>query len=133
VRYSPTLVDHFRHPRNAGMMRDPDGVGEAEYPECMDLARFYLRVRDGRVVEARFQSYGCGPTIAAASAGTDLAAGRPLEELMAVGAERVERALGGLPPDRAHAAVVVAGALRAAARDALDRLGHNGGRGERHA
>ncbi len=47
--YSPTLVDHFRNPRNAGMMRDPDGVGEDEYPDCMDLARFYLRVREGRV------------------------------------------------------------------------------------
>jgi nitrogen fixation NifU-like protein len=114
------------------MMRDPDGVGEEEYADCMDLARFYLRVRDGRVVEARFQSYGCGPTIAAASAGTELAAGRRLEELAALDADRVERALDGLPADRAHAATVVAGALRAAARDALGRTRENGTQGGRH-
>ncbi|PYM68980.1 MAG: hypothetical protein DME10_25465, partial [Candidatus Rokuibacteriota bacterium] len=69
VQYSPTLIDHFRNPRNAGVMREPDGVGEDEFTECMDLARFYLRVRDGRVEEARFQAYGCGPTLAACSAG----------------------------------------------------------------
>ncbi|HET7875140.1 MAG TPA: iron-sulfur cluster assembly scaffold protein [Methylomirabilota bacterium] len=121
--YSAALIDHFRNPRNAGMMRDPDGVGEDEYTECMDLARFYLRVRDGRVVEARFQTYGCGPTIAAASAGTELAAGLVLEELARLEPARVEAAVGGLPRERLHAAEVVAGALRAAARDAMARAG----------
>jgi nitrogen fixation protein NifU and related proteins len=123
VAYSPTLVDHFRNPRNAGMMRDPDGVGESEFKECMDLARFYLRVRDGRVVEARFQSYGCGPTIAASSAATELAAGQRLEELVGLAQTRIEAAVGGLPDERRHAAEVVALALRAAADDALRRLG----------
>jgi len=123
VSYSATLLDHFRHPRNAGMMRDPDGVGEGEFPECMDLARFYLRVRDGLVVEARFQTYGCGPSIAASSAATELAAGQTLEDLAVLAETRVEAAVGGLPDDRRHAAEVVAVAMRAAARDALRRLG----------
>lgn len=121
--YSAALIDHFRNPRNAGMMRDPDGVGESEYRECMDLARFYLRVREGRVVEARFQTYGCGPTIAASSAATELAAGRRLEDLAELPEARVLDAVGGLPDDRRHAAQVVALAMRAAARDALDRQG----------
>ncbi len=123
MRYSETLLDHFRNPRNAGMMREPDGVGEGEYPECMDLARVYLRVRGGRVVEARFQSYGCGPTIATSSAGTELITGAPLAELAELSSARVERAVGGLPEDRAHAAEVVSAAIRAAARDALGRMG----------
>jgi nitrogen fixation NifU-like protein len=122
VNYSPTLIDHFRNPRNAGMMRDPDGVGEAEYTECMDLARFYLRIGDGRVREARFQTYGCGPTIAAASAATELAVGKPLESLAGLTDASVEAALGGLPDERRHAAAVVAMAMRAAARDAMARL-----------
>jgi len=122
MAYSATLIDHFRYPRNAGMMRDPDGVGEGEYEGCMDLARFYLRVRDGRVVEARFQTYGCGPTIAASSAATELAAGQGLEELATLQEESVEAAVGGLPDERRHAAAVVALAMRAAARDALRRL-----------
>jgi nitrogen fixation NifU-like protein len=121
VAYSPTLIDHFRNPRNAGMMRDPDGVGEGEYKECMDLVRFHLRVRQGRVVEARFQAYGCGPTIATASAATEIAAGARLADLLALPAGTVEAAVGGLPEARRHAAEVAALGLRAAARDALGR------------
>jgi nitrogen fixation NifU-like protein len=116
VRYSATLIDHFLHPRNAGMMRAPDGIGEGQYEGCGDLARFFLRAPDGLVVEARFQTWGCGPTIAAASAASELVAGRRVADVAALGADEVERALDGLPDDRKHAADVVAGALRAAAR-----------------
>jgi nitrogen fixation NifU-like protein len=123
MTYSPALIDHFRNPRNAGIMRDPDGVGEGEHTDCMDLARFYLRVRNGRVIEARFQTYGCGPAIAASSAGTELAGGQRLEDLAALPDAAVEAAVGGLPEGRRHAASVVAHALRAAAQDAMRRLG----------
>jgi nitrogen fixation NifU-like protein len=125
VRYSETLVDHFLNPRNAGFLRDPDGVGEDEYEGCGDLARFFLRVRDGRAVELRFQTYGCGPTIAAASVASELAVGRAVDDLAGVKAEEIEQALQGLPDDRKHAADVVAGALRAAARDYLSRGGRH--------
>src|SRR5262249_54305156 len=105
------------------MMRDPDGVGEGEYSQCMDVARFYLRGLDGRVSEARFQTYGCGPTIAASSAATELAQGQRLEDLARLSDADIETALGGLPDERRHAASVVAMALRNAARDAMDRAG----------
>ena len=121
MRYSATLLDHFLNPRNAGLMREPDGTGVDEYEGCGDLARFFLRVRDGRVSEVRFQTYGCGPTIAAASVASEKVAGRPVEELLDMKAREVEEALDGLPDDRKHAADVVAGALRAAALDALRR------------
>jgi nitrogen fixation NifU-like protein len=121
VRYSPTLVDHFLHPRNAGLLRDADGIGEDQFDGCGDLARFFLRVRDGRAAEIRFQTYGCGPTIAAASVASELLQGRTVEELVEVKAETIEQALGGLPEDRKHAAEVAAGAVRAAALDCLRR------------
>ncbi len=121
MRYSEAVVDHFLNPRNAGLMVDPDGVGEDEYEGCGDLARIFLRVREGRAVEVRFQAYGCGPTIAAASAASELAGGRPLEDLVHLKADEVERALAGLPDDRRHAAELAAGALRAAALDHLSR------------
>ena len=121
MRYSPVLVDHFLNPRNAGLMRDPDGVGEDEYEGCGDLTRFYLRVSQGRAAEVRFQTYGCGPTIAAASVASELARGQAIEDLVALKAGDVEAALGGLPDDRRHAAEVAAGALRAAALDHLRR------------
>lgn len=130
MQYSPALIDHFRNPRNAGIMRNPDGVGEGEYKDCMDLVRFHLRVRDGKVMEARFQAYGCGPTIAAASAATEVATGYALEALLDVEAARIEAAIGGLPEPRRHAADVAALGLRAAARDALNR---GDMRSDRHA
>ena len=123
MRYSATLVEHFLNPRNAGLMRDPDGTGEETFDGCGDLARVFLRVQEGRATEVRFQSYGCGPTIAAASAASELIAGRAVEELVSLKADEVERAVDGLPDDRKHAAAVVAGAVRAAALDALRRPG----------
>lgn len=123
MRYSATVLDHFLNPRNAGLMCDPDGVGQDEYAGCGDLARFFLRVREGRVVELRFQTYGCGPTIAAASAASEWLVGRAVEDLAGVKAEEIERVLDGLPEDRRHAAELVAGAVRAAARDHLRRGG----------
>jgi len=126
MRYSATLVEHFLNPRNAGLMRNADGTGSEEYDGCGDLTRFYLRVHGGCLAEARFQAYGCGPTIAAASVATELAAGRTVEALTLLKAQEIEDALDGLPDDRKHAAEVAAGAMRAAALDALGRL-----RGER--
>jgi nitrogen fixation NifU-like protein len=114
-------VDHFLNPRNAGIMRDADGMGQDEFAPCGDLARFFLRVVDGRVHEIRFQTYGCGPTIAAASAASELVTGWELEAVLRLSAEDVERAVDGLPEDRRHAADVVAGALRAATLDTLTR------------
>ena len=121
MRYSPALLEHFLNPRNAGLMREPDGVGAEEYEGCGDLARFFLRVRDGRVSEVKFQTYGCGPTIAAASAASERVTGWAVEDLLSLKAQEVEDAVDGLPDDRKHAADVVAGALRAAALDALGR------------
>jgi nitrogen fixation NifU-like protein len=121
VRYSPALLDHFLNPRNAGLMQEPDGVGVDEYEGCGDLARFFLRIREGRVSAVRFQTYGCGPTIAAASAASERVTGRGVEELLSLESQEVEDAVDGLPDDRKHAAEVVAGALRAAALDALRR------------
>ncbi len=121
MNYSAKLIDHFRNPRNVGMLRNPDGVGEDEYGGCGDVVRFYLRVQEGKVAEVRFQTYGCGPTIAAASAGSELATGRRVEQLLALSADEVEAALDRLPEERRHAAEVVVGALHAAARDHLRR------------
>lgn len=111
------------------MMRDADAIGEAEFDGCGDVARFYIKVVDGRVADVRFQTYGCGPTIAASSAGSELATGRPVVELLAVTEREITVAVGGLPDERRHAARVVAGALRAAARHYLRKQGGPPGEG----
>ena len=134
MNYSAKLIDHFRNPRNVGMMRNPDGVGEDEYGGCGDVVRIHLRVQDGTVTEARFQTYGCGPTIAAASAGSELATGRKVERILDLTAAEVEAALDGLPEERRHAAEAVVGALHAAVKDYLRRQGERAGPegGSRH-
>jgi nitrogen fixation NifU-like protein len=114
--YSDIILDHFRSPRNVGMMRDASAAGESEDPSCGDLARFYLRIEEDRVREARFQTYGCGPSIAASSIATELVRGRAVDAVGALTAEAVEQALGGLPADRRHAATLVVDALRDAVR-----------------
>jgi nitrogen fixation NifU-like protein len=131
--YSDAVLDHFRNPRNAGVLRDPDGVGEAENPVCGDLAKISIRVADGRVAEARFQTYGCGPSIAAASVGTELVRQMTLDDALALAAEEIEVALGGLPPDRKHAADVVAEAIHAAVENHLRRRGASPKGGTGHA
>lgn len=115
--YSEIVIDHFRSPRNVGMMPRPDAVGESEDGSCGDMARFYLRVEGGCVTEARFQTYGCGPSIAASSLATELVRGRAVDGLGDLTAATVERALGGLPEDRRHAATLVVAALRRALAD----------------
>ena len=109
-------------------MRDADGSGSDEFAGCGDLAKFFVRVRDGHLEAVRFQAYGCGPTIAAASVATELVMGRALKEVLVVKSHEIENALDGLPEDRRHAAEVAAGAMRAAALDAMRRL--RGSQGE---
>ena len=113
--YSDIVLEHFRAPRNVGMMRDADAVGESEDGSCGDLARFYLRIDGDRVREVRFQTYGCGPSIAASSLATELVRDCPVDQLDGLTPDALERALGGLPEDRRHAATLVVAALRAAA------------------
>jgi nitrogen fixation NifU-like protein len=114
--YSETLLDHFRSPRNVGMMPSADAMGESEDATCRDLARFYLRIEGDLVREARFQTYGCGPSIAASSVATELVRDRPVAALDELTPETVEDALDGLPADRRHAATMVVDALRGALR-----------------
>ncbi len=103
------------------MMRNPDAVGEQEYEGCGDLARFHLRIVAGKVAEVRFQTYGCGPTIAASSFGSELAQGQPVETLLTIRPQTLDEGLGWLPQDRKHAAEIVALALQNAARSYLGR------------
>jgi len=123
VNYSAKLINHFQHPCNVGMMRNPDGVGQGEFEGCGDVVRVYLRVESGTVTEVRFQTYGCGPTIAAASAGSELATGLDVARVLDLSADEVEAAVDGLPAERRHAAEVVREALQAAATDYLRRHG----------
>jgi nitrogen fixation protein NifU and related proteins len=112
--YSETLLDHFQNPRNVGELEDADASAEEENPVCGDRLRVWLRVEDGRIAEMRWKADGCAPAIAAASAASELVVGMVLAEARSVDRERITQALGGLPPRKAHAAILAAVAVQRA-------------------
>jgi nitrogen fixation NifU-like protein len=116
--YTATAVDHFTNPRNVGGLQDPDGKGSDANPTCGDRTTITVRVRDGRVDEARFRTFGCVAAIASASVLTELVIGRNVADAHALGPADVIGALGGLPARKEGCALMAVGALRAALVDA---------------
>ncbi|MSS70803.1 MAG: iron-sulfur cluster assembly scaffold protein [Candidatus Latescibacteria bacterium] len=120
--YNPTVIDHFKNPRNVGSLPDPDGQGYAENSVCGDAMTLYLRVADDRITEAKFRTFGCAAAIAASSALTEMLRGRSLDEALQIRKEDVAGALGGLPPTKLHCSVLAEDAVRAAVADVRKRL-----------
>lgn len=116
--YSPAAVDHFTSPRNVGGVDAPDGKGSDTNPACGDRTTITVRLRDGRIEDARFRTFGCVAAIASASALTELVKSRDVAEARAVQPGDVIAALGGLPARKEACAVMAVGALRAALVDA---------------
>jgi nitrogen fixation NifU-like protein len=111
-RYSDTLMDHFTSPRNAGALEAPDATGHAGTPGRGPFLILYLRIEDNRIIAARFQTYGCGPTIACGSMLTELIVGRPTSECLELTTETLIAALDGVPPDKIHSPALAIAALR---------------------
>ena len=105
--YSQQLLDHATHPRNTGPLPGATHVGEARYERCGDRIRLEFLVADGRVREVRAQAYGCGAAVAAASVATELLQGLTVAEARSLDAFRFDAALGGLPPAKRHALLLV--------------------------
>jgi len=114
IDYSPRLLDHFENPRNVGLLEDADGVGLAGNPACGDRLELSLRIRDGRISEARFRASGCTAAIASGSIVTVMMTGLALDDAAAITDADVAEALGGLPPARVHCSVLAQEAIRAA-------------------
>jgi nitrogen fixation NifU-like protein len=112
--YSEKVLEHLEDPRNAGEMADATARGEATNPVCGDLLNLYLRVMDGEITAASFQVKGCPPSIAAGSVLTELITGLSLEEAGRLTPQDITIALGGLPRNKEHCAVLAIDALRAA-------------------
>jgi len=109
--YSPQLLDHFQNPRNAGDLSDADATVELENPVCGDVVRLSLKVVDGRIAEIKFKAKGCVPSIACASALTEMVRGKPLEPARRITREELTNAVGGLPQASTHAAHLALDAL----------------------
>ena len=100
--YTETVMDHFTHPRNVGEIPDADGVGEVGNAKCGDIMKMYLKIKDDRIEDAKFETFGCGSAIASSSMATELIKGKTIEEALAVTNKQVVDALGGLPAYKLH-------------------------------
>jgi nitrogen fixation NifU-like protein len=115
--YSDKVMDHFTNPRNVGEIADPDGVGKVGNPQCGDVMWLYIKVKDDRIEDIKFKTFGCGAAIATSSMITELARGKTLEEAKKISRGDVADALDGLPPVKMHCSNLAADALREAIKD----------------
>lgn len=121
--YSEKVMDHFRNPRNVGVIEDADGIGEVGNAVCGDIMKIYLKIEDGMVADVKFETFGCGSAIASSSMATELIKGKPLSEALKLTNKAVTEALDGLPAHKLHCSVLAEEAIRAAVRDYYDRQG----------
>jgi nitrogen fixation NifU-like protein len=115
--YNDKVMDHFFHPRNVGEISDPDGTGQVGNPVCGDVMRITIKVKDNRIDDIKFKTFGCGAAIATSSMVTELVKGLTLEEAMKISNNSVAEALGGLPPEKLHCSNLAADALHKAIED----------------
>ena len=121
--YSEKVMDHFMHPRNMGEIEDASGVGEVGNPACGDVMRLYLKIEDGKIVDAKFKTFGCGAAIASSSMTTELIKGKSIDEALKLSNQAVSEALGGIPPAKQHCSVLAEEALQAALEDYKKKQG----------
>ena len=121
--YSEKVMDHFRNPRNVGVIEDADGVGEVGNAKCGDIMKIYLKIRDDAIEDVKFETFGCGSAIASSSMATELIKGKPIAEAMTLTNKAVAEALDGVPPHKLHCSVLAEEAIKKALQDYYDRNG----------
>jgi len=119
--YSQKVMEHFKNPRNMGEIPDADGVGTVGNPICGDMMQIFIKVKDNRLEDVKFKTFGCGAAIATSSMITELAKGKTIDEALKITRADVADALEGLPPIKMHCSNLAADGLRAAIEDYLKR------------
>ncbi len=121
--YSEKVMDHFRNPRNVGVIEDADGTGEVGNAKCGDIMKIYLKIQDNIIIDVKFETFGCGSAIASSSMATEMIKGKPVDQAMALTNKAVAEALDGLPAHKLHCSVLAEEAVKAALKDYYDRHG----------
>ena len=115
--YTEKVMDHFMNPRNVGEIENASGVGQVGNMKCGDIMKVYLQIEDGKIVDAKFKTFGCGAAVATSSMATELVKGKSIQEALEVTNKAVMEALDGLPPVKVHCSCLAEEALRAALWD----------------
>jgi len=115
--YSEKVMDHFMNPRNVGEIKDADGIGEVGNPRCGDIMKMYIKVKDNKITDVKFLTFGCGAAVATSSMITELIKGKTLDEALEISNRQVAEALNGLPPVKMHCSNLAEQAVKAAIED----------------
>ncbi|MBR6518075.1 MAG: Fe-S cluster assembly scaffold protein NifU [Oscillospiraceae bacterium] len=121
--YSEKVMDHFRNPRNVGMIENADGVGEVGNAKCGDIMKIYLKISDNVIEDVKFETFGCGSAIASSSMATELIKGKAVDQALELTNKAVVEALDGLPPQKIHCSVLAEEAIKLALKDYYDKNG----------
>ncbi len=121
--YSEKVMDHFRSPRNVGVIEDANGIGEVGNAKCGDIMKMYLKIEDDIVKDVKFETFGCGSAIASSSMATELIKGQPVSEVKKLTNKAVAEALDGLPAYKMHCSVLAEEAIQSALEDYQKRTG----------
>ena len=121
--YSEKVMEHFRNPRNVGVIEDANGIGEVGNAKCGDIVKMYLKIEDGIVKDVKFETFGCGSAIASSSMATELIKGKPISEVKELTNKAVAEALDGLPDYKMHCSVLAEEAIQSALEDYEKRTG----------
>ena len=120
--YSDKVMDHFRNPRNVGIIEDADGIGEVGNPVCGDIMKIYLKINEDQLIsDVKFETFGCGSAIASSSMATELIKGQPVSEALKLTNKAVTEALDGLPAHKLHCSVLAEEAIKSAVKDYYDK------------
>jgi len=126
--YSEKVMEHFMNPHNVGEIENPDGVGEVGNPVCGDMMTFNIKVKNNRLDDVKFKTFGCGAAIAVSSMVSEMAKGKTLEEAMKITPRSVADELEGLPKNKFHCSNLGAQALNKAIHDYLSKKKKEGGK-----
>ena len=119
--YSEKVMDHFKNPRNVGVIEDANGIGEVGNAKCGDIMKIYLKIENDIIVDVKFETFGCGSAIASSSMATELIKGKPLSEALTLTNKAVAEALDGLPAYKMHCSVLAEEAIKRAILDYYKR------------
>ena len=110
-------MDHFRNPRNVGVLEDANAIGEVGNAKCGDIMKMYLRIENGIVADVKFETFGCASAVASSSMATELIKGKPVSEVRELTNKAVAEALDGPPAHKLHCSVLAEEAIKAALED----------------
>lgn len=119
--YTEKVMELFMNPKNVGRIEDADGIGEVGNPVCGDVMKIYLKIKDDRIVDVKFETFGCAAAIATSSMVTEMVKGKTLDEALKVTNKDVAEALGGLPPQKLHCSLLAEEGIKAAIEDYLSK------------